>query len=170
LAGFVLGIINLIGGLLGGLIITLIVVLRKRKEGDTWGGVKYVWLITAWVLIAVLILLGGFFSLTIPLTTIIELILGWLYAKWKERKESMVLTTVLVANLLTTFWFWSFSTSSGIYHASWSKLFVGEIMVCLVEAVILYVAMRKSIKFGEALLVSLVLNAISFGVGLLLPF
>jgi hypothetical protein len=39
-----------------------------------------------------------------------------------------------------------------------------------VEAVILYMPLRKAMRFREALLVSLVLNAVSFGVGLLLPF
>jgi hypothetical protein len=169
-AGLTLGIISLVGGLLGGLIITIIVVVGKRKEGDTWRWVKHVWLITARVLSTVLLLVGGFFSLTIPLTAIIELFLGWLYARWKERQKGLVLTLILFANLLTTFWFWSFSTSGGFFRYSWSKLFLSEGIVWLVEAIILYVPMRKTLKFGEALLLSLVLNAVSFGVGLLLPF
>jgi hypothetical protein len=43
------------------------------------------------------------------------------------------------------------------------------LIVWLVEAGGLYLALHKRIGFGEALLVSLVLNSASFGLGLFLP-
>jgi len=40
----------------------------------------------------------------------------------------------------------------------------------MVEAAGLFLAQRKTIGFGEALLVSFVLNTASFGIGLIFPF
>jgi hypothetical protein len=76
---------------------------------------------------------------------------------------------ILVANVVTALGLWIL-LGDGLFYFSWTGLLIGEVLIWLVEALILYVPMRKTIKFGEALLLSLVLNAVSFGVGLLLPF
>ena len=45
-----------------------------------------------------------------------------------------------------------------------------EFVIWLVEGGILAAALRKDAKFWEALVLSLVLNLASFGIGLLMPF
>jgi hypothetical protein len=170
LMGFFLGIISLIGGILGGIIISVIIVAKDWKKGDIWGGVKLVWLITAWVIGILLLVSGGFFLLAIPLTAVIELTLGWLYSRWRERPKRVVLTMILVANLVTLLGLSIIPWTGPIFSFSWTDILIMEGLIWLVEAVILFLPLRKSIRFSEALLLSLALNAVSFGVGLLLPF
>jgi hypothetical protein len=55
-------------------------------------------------------------------------------------------------------------------RSGWVSILIGEGFVWLVEAGILAWALRKQIKFREALALSAVLNLASFGLGLLLPF
>jgi hypothetical protein len=141
----------------------------KGKGQASGEGVRTVWFIAAWIIGAALLLVGALFSPAIPLTAVIELFLGWLYTLWRKMPKRVVLTMILVANVVTSLPLWILLTG-GFIQFTWVDLFIGEGLIWLVEAVILYVPMRKSIKFGEALLVSLVLNAVSFGVGLLLPF
>jgi hypothetical protein len=167
-AGIIGGTV-LIGGLVVGLVIALIVVVVKGKGEDSGEGVKTVWFILAWVLGIILLFVGGLFTLAIPMTAAIELLLGWLYTIWRDRRKRVVLTMILVANVVTALGLWTL-LGDGLFYFSWTGLLIGEVFIWLVEAVILFVPMRKTIKFGEALLVSLVLNAVSFGVGLLLSF
>jgi hypothetical protein len=166
---FILGIYITVGGLLVGLFTIAIVVVVTWREKDTWRRVENAGFIIILVLGVVFLFLGGVISFTIPLTAGIELFLGWLYTRFKDRKKSTVLTTVLMANVATSLGLWSFF-AYGMFRYSLGNVLIGEGIIWLVEAVILFVPMRKTIKFGEALLVSLVLNAVSFGVGLLLPF
>jgi hypothetical protein len=49
------------------------------------------------------------------------------------------------------------------------SLGVSECIVWLLEAVLLYVWQRKTLSFKESLGLSLLLNAVSFAIGLLLP-
>ena len=116
-----------------------------------------------------LLFVGGFFSLAIPLTGAIELLLGWLYTLWKVQRKQVVLTLILIANVFTSLGLSSI-LATGLFRYSFLHLLIGEGLIWLVEAAILYLPMRKSMRLSEALLVSLVLNAVSFGVGLLLPF
>ena len=167
LAGAIGGIC-LISGLSVGLVVTLIVVAVKGKGEDSGEGVKAGWFIAAWVMGIILLLVGVVFTLAIPLTAAIELFLGWLYTIWRDRRKRVVLPVILIANVVTSMALWTLLTSS-LIDSSWIGLVIGEGIIWLVEAVIIYLPLRKAMGFDEALLLSLALNAASFGVGLLLP-
>ena len=156
-------------GLLLGLVVTAIIIGVKGKGEDSGEGVKRVWFILAWVLGVVLLLVSGIFTSAIPITAAIELVLGWLYANWRNRRKRVLLTMILVANVVTGLALYTTLTAV-LTDFSWGSLMIGEGLIWLVEAAVLYLPMRKSIRLSEAFLVSLVLNAVSFGVGLLLPF
>jgi hypothetical protein len=168
LAGIIGGLI-LFTGLAVGLVIILIKFVAKGKDVSSGEGAKIGWYIAAWIIGAVLLFASVYFSWAALISAGIELFLGWLYTYWRKLNKRVVLTVILVANALTSPVLWALFTE-GFIQFTWLGMLIGEVFIWLVEAVILYVAMRKSIRFGEALLVSLVLNAASFGVGLLLPF
>jgi hypothetical protein len=159
----------LIGGLSVGLVVTFIVVAVKGKGEDSGEGVKAWWFVAAWIMGIILLLVGGIFTLAIPFTAAIELFLGWLYTIWRDRRKRVVLPVILIANVVTSMALWTILTG-WLVSSTWTVLVIGEGIIWLVEAVILFLPLRKSIRFSEALLLSLALNAASFGVGLLLPF
>jgi hypothetical protein len=168
LAGMIGGVV-LFTGLAFALIVTFIIIVVKGKGEASGEGVKTVWFVVAWAIGVVLLLVGALFSSAIPLSAAIELALGWAYTLWRKLRKRMVLTMILIANVVTSLALWILLTG-GLSESTWVGLLIGEGLIWLVEAAVLYVPMRKTIKIGEALLLSLVLNAVSFGVGLLLPF
>jgi hypothetical protein len=95
--GYFWGGLFIIGGLAIGLVITLVMIVAKGKGEESGEGVKRVWFIVAWVIGILLLLVGGMFTLTIPLTGAIELLLGWLYTHWRDRRKRVVLTMILIA-------------------------------------------------------------------------
>ncbi|MEA3397898.1 MAG: hypothetical protein U9R05_10590, partial [Chloroflexota bacterium] len=123
--------------------------------------------ITIWVLTVLVAGGGAFISLSVPLTFLIEGLLVLLYVRWRTHPPVALLTGVLLANLLTQPVF-LFSLLS---RPTWNFLWFGvaELCIWLVEAGVLHFTQRKTLSFKEALALSLFLNAISFGLGLLLP-
>jgi hypothetical protein len=98
----------------------------------------------------------------------VELLLGGLYAALRKRPAVLVLTVILLLNIITQPALWlTLSGFSGQYP--FIALIFAELVVWLVEGGGIFLALRNKIGFGEALIVSLVLNAASFGIGLLLP-
>ena len=157
------------GGLAGGIIISLPVIVFNKKIDNPRELLKQIWLITFWVVGILLFVSSGFIWLAIPLTAVIELALGWLYSRWRDRPRRVVLTMILVANLVTLLGLSINPWTDPIFYFSWMDILIFEGIIWLVEAVILFLPLRKSIRFSEALLLSLALNAASFGMGLLLP-
>jgi len=145
-------------------IILLILVIRNMDFPALRG-----WYIAGWVLslpgfLLALIVEGG-----LLVTLVVELLLALVYALWRKRPRTKLLTVVLLMNLLTQPVLWV--VVSNISDGSvFLPLAIGEIIVWLVEAGILALALRKQAKFLEALGLSLVLNLASFGIGLLFPF
>ena len=145
-------------------IILLILVIRNMDFPALRG-----WYIAGWVLsvpgfLLALIVEGG-----LLVTLVVELLLALVYALWRKRPRTKLLTVVLLMNLLTqpVLWMVVSNISDG---AVFLPLAIGEAIVWLVEAGILALALRKQAKFLEALALSLVLNLASFGIGLLFPF
>jgi hypothetical protein len=125
------------------------------------------WLEAAWLLAIPAILAGMMWTRGLILTLVVELLLGAGYAVWKKRPVDIILTVILLLNLITQPLLWiSISGFNGMYPVM--ALLFAEGNVWLVEAGGLYLSQRNSMKFQEALLVSLALNAVSFVVGGLL--
>lgn len=125
--------------------------------------------IAAWVLAGLLAIGGGIFSLTVPLTAALELVAAWLYLRWRDKPRVTMLTLVLIVNVLTQFILLGvFSNYFGDNY--WSALLLMELLIWQVEAALLYLPRRKHFTFFEVVGMSLTMNAVSFLVGLLLPF
>jgi hypothetical protein len=127
------------------------------------------WLSIAWFLAFALVI--RFAPGDLLVTLFIELTLALVYALFRKRPVALVLTVVCMLNLITHP---ALSIFIGEFWFAWKYnlllLLAAEAVIWLGEAFILGLALRKHIRFREALLLSLLLNAASFGIGLLLPF
>ena len=59
--------------------------------------------IAAWVLSGLIAIVGGYFSFAVPLTVTLELVVAWLFLRWRGKPKNTMLTVVLMVNLLTQF-------------------------------------------------------------------
>jgi hypothetical protein len=126
-----------------------------------------VWLLSLG-LIAILIINPGYLK-GILITLVLELSIVLGYALWRKRPVIFLLTVALLMNLFTWIPFRIIlgSLSTAQYLAG---SIVGEVIIWLAEAGFLAFALRKRAPFWEVLVLSLVLNLASLGIGLLLPF
>lgn len=148
-------------------IILVALAIRTGRAGATLD--KYNnWLETAWIFSIPAILVGIAWTQGLIITLVVELLLGTGYVLWKKRSASIILTVILLLNLITQPVLWitlsGFSRLSPIF-----MILFAEGVVWLAEAGGLYLSQRNSMKFQEALWVSLALNVASFVVGSLLP-
>jgi hypothetical protein len=140
-------------------------VLEKSLEVRETGGTSTVG-VFGWM--AMSILLQQYLNPGLFVTILIELVSGVIYVLWRKRSWLRVLLTILLMNMLTQPILWLVVKSMGLSMCAGT--YALELGVCLLEAWILYLVLRKSVKFSETLLLSLVMNLASFGTGLLLPF
>jgi hypothetical protein len=104
-------------------------------------------------------------------TLAVELPIAAAYLLWRKRPAVLLLTIVLGMNAITRpLVYFAVVALYPPYGNSFLWILACELAVCIAEAVILAIALRKESRFREALLLSLVLNGASFGIGLLLPF
>lgn len=123
--------------------------------------------IIIWVLSALVTGGGAFISLSVPLTFLIEGLLVLFYARRRAHSPAVLLTGALLANLLTQPVFLFLLVFRVNMPFLW--IVIAELCIWLVEAGVLHLTQRKTLSFKEALALSLLLNVISFGLGLLLP-
>lgn len=126
-----------------------------------------------WTLMVSLSIMGLILSWkTFVLTLLIECILAISYLKFLNLPVRRLLYGVCVANIFTqpAFVFLLTQTNMRQFHMK-NYLFVAifEIAICLIEATIIYFVQGKQFTFKLVLLIALLLNAASFGIGLLLP-
>ena len=147
--------------------ILVVLLVNVGKSGAAFKSIP-AWYIVAWVLAIHSILVSLFLTRGLVPTLITELTLGLIYAVWRKHPKLLFLTIVLLLNIVTQPALWlTVSGLSGRYPVL--VVLFAEMVVWVVEAVGIFLALRRRIGFGEALLVSLVLNAASFGIGLVLP-
>jgi hypothetical protein len=148
-------------------IILVALVIRTGRAGAT-PAFYHNWLVAAWLLAIPATLAGIKWTQGLIITLVVELLLGTGYVMWKKRSASIILTVILLMNLITQPVLWI--TISGFSGLSPVILILfAEVVVWLVEAGVLYMSQRTSMRFQEALWVSFALNAASFVVGSLLP-
>lgn len=128
------------------------------------------WLfIATWILSGLGFVIGLIAAFTVPLTLLIELPVLIAYARWRDKPLKLWLTLGVAVNLVTQPLLWSMAIGGGLSHFPWTTLAIVEVGIWLVEAVLLYLPLRRQTTFPEMLLLSLAMNALSFGLGLLLP-
>jgi hypothetical protein len=117
------------------------------------------------------LLQSPFFREGLLATFAVEVPIAVAYIRWRRRPAVFLITIVWAMNTVThpllSVAVVAFYPLTG-YSLAWILFF--ELVIWIIEAAVLAVAMRKEARFREALLLSLVLNAASFGIGLLLPF
>jgi hypothetical protein len=118
-----------------------------------------------------ILLVRSIFNPGLLVTLAVELLIGLVYVLWRKRPWLRVLGTILWMNLLTQplLWFMTTFTHGSNFTCA---VYILEIIVLFVEAWILFRLLRRKVEFleySECFWLSLVMNAASFGLGLLLP-
>lgn len=108
--------------------------------------------------------LGGF--TTALIVSIIVELLGMIVIVFAFKMPKRLLLEVVLANLISIALFWFVITSFVITFLVWVGVF--ELMIVLFEALFYFFITKKQISFKKALLISLVLNIFSFGIGLII--
>jgi hypothetical protein len=154
--------------LLPGIFLILIAV-RATGFRKSWAAYVAAWL--SFILALLLYATMPFIREGMLATLAIELPLAIGYLLWRKRSAVYLLTIVLMMNIIThallSYFMGAFFDLTAI-HLLW--ILVCEFVIWIIEAAILAFALRKEARFLEALLLSLVLNGASFGIGWLLPF
>jgi len=128
------------------------------------------WLfIATWILSGLGFVIGLIAAFTVPLTVLIELPVLIAYARRRNKPLKLWVTLGVAVNLVTQPLLWSMAIGGGLRTFPWTTLAIVEAGIWLVEAVLLYLPLRRQATFPALLLLSLVMNALSFGLGLLLP-
>ena len=124
-----------------------------------------------WALMADLAFTGLMLSAdTFIFTLVVELILALVYWWYLRLPDRRLLYGVLFANVFTQPIFVLSLSDLGLKIGhSMNSILIIESVVWLVEAVIIYFVQKKELSFIHNLVLALVLNAASFGIGLLLP-
>lgn len=148
------------------LIMTLLLLIKSGQGPLTLENARWPFIII-WVVTGLAALVGAFISLSVPLTFLIEGLLVLLYARRRAHSPAVLLTGALLANLLTQPVFLFLLVFRVNMPFLW--IVIAELCIWLIEAGVLHFTQRKTLSFKGALALSLLLNAVSFGLGLLLP-
>jgi hypothetical protein len=126
-------------------------------------------LVAAWGLSLPLLDVGTAYAFAPLVTLVIEGVIVLIYAAVRHQGVFVWLTQVLLVNMVTQPALWLLVASQRSYLPYVLILVLAEPMIWLGEAALLYLLQGKQLPFKRALALSLVLNAVSFGAGLLLP-
>ncbi|MCL4530035.1 MAG: hypothetical protein M1282_11540 [Chloroflexi bacterium] len=100
-------------------------------------------------------------------TIVIEGLVVTVYAFWKRKPVGRILLASILANVLTQSALWI------VLNLSFARyliaLFVSEIFIWLIESLFLRFFPGSQLGWKESVLLSLVMNISSFGVGWFLP-
>ena len=148
------------------LIVLALLVTRARQDRAIFEQSRGLF-ITVWVLAVPIIALGSLLSMSILATVAIEAVLALIYAQIKKHSKLTMFTMVLLANLVTQV---ALLYSIQAMQSGFPLVVTGlvEIGIWFDESLILYGTQMKIVSFKEAMVISLILNGVSFGVGLLM--
>jgi hypothetical protein len=104
---------------------------------------------------------------TLAITILVESMLIVAFAIYRRKPLKHLLLSSLCANLFTQSILWGALISFPRHYLE--TLFIAEIFIWGLEAAILYLYRNNRLKMGEAILLSLVTNLASFGIGWFLP-
>lgn len=104
---------------------------------------------------------------TLLLSILIEGIIAIGYSRWRRNPAGRLLLALVAANVSTQLLLWAvLNLAPGHYLPI---LFSAEALIWMIEGVILYLFPGTELGLREALMLSLVLNLASFGIGWFLP-
>ena len=148
------------------LAVLALLVTRARQDKANFEQSRRLFIIV-WVLATPIIALGSLLSLSILATVAIEAVLALIYAQIKKHSKLTMFTMVLLANLVTQV---GLLYSIQAMQSRFSLAVTGlvEIGIWFVESLILYGTQIRKMSLKEAMMISLILNGVSFWVGLLM--
>ncbi len=99
-----------------------------------------------------------YFSMALIITVFLEMVMAFIYIL-KKRLPLRILWFVVLSNIisLTIFWF----VISPVFH----NILLSELFVLLLEGYIIYQFNKKKISLIESMILSLIMNAVSFSLG-----
>lgn len=149
------------------LTIIIVMVLKSRTQPLTMQDVKIPCL-SVWILALPAAIIGLFFAKSLPLTLLIEGTLISLFVLLKKKRWFPWLTVVTLGNLFTQT---LLMTAGMVFGGGIPVLLtvVLEIVTWLLEAVLIHLTLRRESPVLGSLGISLLLNVVSFAIGLVLP-
>ena len=104
---------------------------------------------------------------TLVLTVFLEGCVVLVYCALQKRPAGRLLQASLLINVLTQGMLWLILKI--FFQQYILTLITAEVLIWLIESVLLYYLMLKQLSLRSAVLLSLCMNALSFGVGWFLP-
>jgi hypothetical protein len=165
----------IIGGIFYFMVAVGLLAIHVLRAGQGRGGAQasprlYIlsWIVMAPALALSLFGFVGYLPTAIPLTLMVEALVALIYSRMARISWRPFLTMALMANIFTVapFWFVFAALYPGF---SIPALLGAEVLVWLVEAGVIFGALRGQISLRTALIYSLIANLLSLAVGLLFP-
>lgn len=104
---------------------------------------------------------------SLPVTIIIEGVVGLGYSSWRKKPIIPILVTSIVANLITQSLLWIALNVFFRYYLA--TLLAAEILIWMIESVLLYSFRFNCLNIRESFFLSLIMNLSSFTLGWFLP-
>jgi len=104
---------------------------------------------------------------TLFITVIIEGVIMIGYCIWQRKSIRPILVTSIIANLITQSFLWI--ALNLFFQHYLITLFIAEVFIWMIEAVLLSYFPANRLRFAEAILLSLCMNLASFALGWFLP-
>jgi hypothetical protein len=104
---------------------------------------------------------------SLVITLLVESAFVTAFTLWRKKPLVPLLVSSVCANVLTQAILWVVLISFPQYYLT--TLLVTEVGIWVLEALILYIYRPNHLRLRAALLLSLVMNLASFGIGWLLP-
>ena len=104
---------------------------------------------------------------TLPLTIFVESMVVLVYCAIQKRSAGALLQASLIVNVFTQVLLWLALRMFFRYYMV--TLITAEVLICPVEGLFLYWLPGDNLKLSQAMILSLCMNAASFGVGWFLP-
>jgi len=106
--------------------------------------------------------------LSLSITILIEGLIALGFSLWRQKPVRPILFTSICANLITQSLLWMVLTI--FFRHYLPALIVTELLIWIIESVLFYAVPANRLRLKDALILSLGMNLLSFGVGWFLPF
>jgi len=150
-----------------GVVVVVLLFIKAGKDEATFAAARWLFIL-AWVAVVPFYIAGAFFSLTLPVTLLLEGLVAFIYATVKKQPRITLLTLVALASLITQPLLWAV-LNLPLGADDWLGYLVAEILIVVIEAGLLYGWRHQTQTFKQSLALSLMLNVVSFIVGLIIP-
>ena len=104
---------------------------------------------------------------TLLVTIAVESVIAITYSLWRRKPVLFILITTILANVFTQSLLWI--ALNVFFQHYLVTLFIAEFFIWILESILLFGFKPNRLTFKEALLLSLIMNLLSFALGWYLP-